>query len=205
MQKSGEFKYLEEQAINVGAVAARVVPADRIVVEDRVVLKCKSGCPSYGTCLKCPPYVPSPGEFRKMLGEYRFAMVVKHQPPAMSGDLAAGLTRVAGSSPLVGTEVKAKLRSYMVEYGNKVLSVMLELETAAFNCGNTFAVALVGGSCRLCEKCNVETGLCRYPSRARIAAEAIGVNMMKTAENAGMSLSFHPGKPPEPMAILLID
>jgi predicted metal-binding protein len=198
MQKSGEFKYLEEQAINVGAVAARVVPADRIVVEDRVVLKCKSGCPSYGTCLKCPPYVPSPGEFRKMLGEYHFALIVKHKPPVMPDDLMAGLSSGRTGMP-------PKLRSYMAEYGNKVLAIMLELEKAAFNNGNTFAVALVGGSCRLCEKCDVETGLCRYPTRARIAAEAMGVNVIKTAENAGMSIGFFPGTPPEPMAILLID
>ncbi|WP_394298159.1 DUF2284 domain-containing protein [Methanosarcina barkeri] len=37
---------------------------------------------------------------------------------------------------------------------------MLELEKVAFNEGFKFAVAFVNGSCRLCEKCNVEKGIC---------------------------------------------
>jgi len=48
--------------------------------------------------------------------------------------------------------------------------------------------------------------VCRHPFEARVAAEAVGVNVVKTAENAGMAVKFSMQvKAPEPMAILLID
>ena len=81
---------------------------------------------------------------------------------------------------------------------------MLELEKAAFNEGYTFAVAFVNGSCRLCEKCNLENGICLHPNMARIPEHAVGINMKKTTE-AGMALKFPIKGNPEPMALLLID
>jgi len=50
----------------------------------------------------------------------------------------------------------------------EILQVMLELEKTAFNAGYTFALAFVGGSCRLCETCNVKSGICIHPTQARI-------------------------------------
>lgn len=82
---------------------------------------------------------------------------------------------------------------------------MLELEKTAFNAGYTFAIAFVNGSCRLCEKCNVEKGICIHPNMARIPEHAVGINMKKTAEEAGMALKFPIEGNPEPMAVLLID
>ena len=46
-----------------------------IFVEKRVVLKCR-GCIGYGKKLTCPPHVPSVDEFREILKEYRYAMLV---------------------------------------------------------------------------------------------------------------------------------
>ena len=82
---------------------------------------------------------------------------------------------------------------------------MLELEKAAFNAGYTFAVAFVNGSCRLCEKCNVEKGICIRSNMARIPEHAVGINMKKTAAESDMGIKFPIKGQPEPMAILLID
>nr|WP_269446010.1 DUF2284 domain-containing protein [Methanocella paludicola] len=170
------------------------MPAEQVVVEDRVRLKCRVGCPSYGTNLKCPPFVPTPDEFRQALKEYGFAMVLKHKPPAMP------------ETPGTAEERLAALRTQYREYYRTTLAIMLELEKVAFGRGYTFATAFVGGSCHLYEKCNVEKGMCLSPAMARIAAEAVGVNVMKTAKNAGMAVKFPPeAKSPEPMALLLID
>jgi predicted metal-binding protein len=40
---------------------------------------------------------------------------------------------------------------------------------------------------------------------ARISEHAVGVNMKKTAEEAGMAIKFPVSRNPMPMALLLID
>ncbi|MDD1724101.1 MAG: DUF2284 domain-containing protein, partial [Methanospirillum sp.] len=38
--------------------------------------------------------------------------------------------------------------------------------------------------------CNVDWGVCRFPTRARFSAESVGVNVVKTVEQAGMQIRF---------------
>lgn len=186
MQRSGDQKFLEEAALRLGAAEAKVIPAKDVIVENRVALKCRVGCPSYGTKLNCPPNVPAPEEFRKILCEYHSALVVKLAPPSLS-------------------ELKASSLASYKDYYKKSLSVMLELERAAFNEGFTFSTAFFCGTCMLCDQCNIEKGACLNPTMARIAAEAVGINVIKTAEKAGMEVKFPVEQIPGPMAILLID
>ena len=60
-----KFEFLREMALKHGAVDAKIISADKVVVEDRIVLKCKVGCPNYGKTLACPPYTPTAKEFAK--------------------------------------------------------------------------------------------------------------------------------------------
>ncbi len=76
------------------------------------------------------------------------------------------------------------------EGNNERLNTMLELERQPFNEGYTFALAFVNGSCRLCETCNTKGGICLHPTRARIPEQAVGINLIKTAERAGITISF---------------
>ncbi len=202
MSKQEDFKFLEEAALSLGAAGARIIPADQVVVEDRVRLRCMVGCPSYGNNLKCPPFVPTPAEFRGILREYHFAMVVRHTAPALPAEVK-GL-RV--DDPEEAKRLKAKMWPEYNAYYQQTLGIMLDLEKAAFARGYVFALAFFAGSCSLCEKCNVEKGACRHPLTARIAAEAVGVNVVRTAENAGMPVKFSMEvKAAGPMALLLID
>ena len=82
---------------------------------------------------------------------------------------------------------------------------MLELEKTAFNEGYIFALGFTSGSCALCEECNVKGGTCIYPSIARYPEHAVGVNIKKTVEKAGMNLFFPFQNKPEPIVLLLID
>jgi predicted metal-binding protein len=202
MKILNDYVFLEKAAVELGAGSAKVIPAGQVVVEDRVRLKCRVGCPAYGTNLKCPPYVPTPDEFRKLLNDYGFAMVVKHRPSPMPEDLIGSKNETLGTT----NERLSGFRLQLLENYRKRLTIMLELEKAAFGNGYTFATAFVNGFCPLCEKCNVEKGICLNPTIARISAEAVGVNLEKTAENAEMVVKFSLAvKSPEPMAILLID
>jgi predicted metal-binding protein len=72
-----KYEFLVKLALDNGAADAKIIPTDKVIVEDRVVLKCKVGCKHYGKTLACPPYTPSAEEFRKIVSEYSYAMFMK--------------------------------------------------------------------------------------------------------------------------------
>lgn len=202
------FEYLAEKAKELGAIDARVIPVEKICVENRVALKCRVGCVGYGKKLTCPPHVPTVDEFRNILREYNHALLVKFKSPAAADEEVARSPYRTWLDPAQPAEVREKASRFWTEYfdySKTILIVMLELEKMAFNNGNTFALAFVNGSCRLCEKCNPESGVCVHPSIARIPEHAVGINMKRTAQEAGMPITFPISGNPEPMALLLID
>ena len=208
LKEPENFTFLSDKAKELGAAGAKVIPASDIVVENRVPLKCRAGCKSYGTKLTCPPYVPKPDEFRKILSEYRYALLVKFISPAVAEpDVICSPYRY-WLDPEAPADKKAKAAQFWKEHfeGTGTFApMMLELERTAFNAGNPFALAFINGSCRLCETCNVKAGICVHPTQARIPEHAVGVNMVKTAEKAGMPIRFPVEGHPELMALLLID
>jgi predicted metal-binding protein len=207
-KKTVEFLFLVTAAKNLGAADAKVIPAAEVVVENRVPLKCRTGCIAYGKKLTCPPYVPSPDEFRKILSEYRSALLVKFISPAVADpDVICSIYRywLDPEAPAGKKEQATRFWNDHFNGTGAFAPLMLELERTAFNAGYPLALALVNGSCRLCETCNVKAGICIHPTRARIPEHAVGVNMVKTAEKAGMPIRFPCVGHPELMALLLID
>jgi len=202
------FVFLEKAAKDLGAIDAKAISASQVFVENRVPLKCKAGCIGYGKKLTCPPFVPSADEFRKILSEYSYVLLVKFSSPAIAEqDIICSIYKY-WLDPDAPPEKKGKADTFWKEYlgeNNRILRAMLELEKTAFNAGFTLALALVNGSCRLCENCNVKNGVCVHPTMARIPEHAVGVNMKKTAEVAGMAIKFPVSENPTPMALLLID
>lgn len=213
MERVDNCNDLEKIALKMGCLEVKVIPVDKVVVEDRVRLKCMVGCPHYGQGLRCPPYTPSIDEFRKMIRDYSFAMVVKVKPQKIPDEVIAKYKLGKDKKEL------AKLRDQYEDADKTSLSVwsdfagyykeslmdLLDLESAAFSLGYTFATVFFAGRCMLCEKCNVKEGICRNPIISRFSAEAMGINLLKTAKNAGMNLKFDPDSTPTPMAILLVD
>lgn len=203
-----EFAFLQKYALELGADEAKVIPASLISVENRVTMKCRTGCISYGKKLTCPPYVPSPDEFRKILSEYKSALLVKFISPAMAEpDVICSIYRY-WLDPKAPEDKKQKAEAFWNDHFNGTQSfspIMLELERAAFNAGYTLALSFMNGSCRLCATCNVKEGICLHPTQARITEHAVGINMIKTAESAGMPITFPVNGHPELMALLLIE
>jgi len=208
VKNSNEFDFLRTLALDLGAAEARVIPAEDIVVENRVVLKCRFGCDDYGKKLTCPPFIPKPDEFRKMLKDYKHALIVKFKSPAKAdGEVSKSLLRSQYDSTM-SKELREKASKFWSEWkGDKkrILLAVLELERAAFIKGYTFAVGFTSGSCGLCENCNVQAGICLHPTMARCPEHAVGINMKKTAEKAGIPITFPIKEKPEPTALILID
>lgn len=160
-------------ALSRGALTSRVISARRVVVDPRVRLKCQVPlCPHYGHNLVCPPAVPSPAEFKEILRRYRAAVVV-----VVSG-------RLSGSH-----EDRLKQSDHLAL---ELHGLVASLEARAVELGFPLACGLAGGHCRLCATCVGQRSgkMCPRPFQPRPSAEALGVDVMRTALRAGIKLSF---------------
>lgn len=206
--KTEDLLFLEIKALELGAITAKILPAEDVVVEHRIPLKCRTGCVGYGKKLTCPPYVPTVDEFKKIIGEFSFTLIIQFRSPALLEPEVAHASYRTWLDPCTPDDIHQKADIFWKDYfahSREIHSMMLELERTAYLAGYPNALALVNGSCRLCDTCNIKEGICRFPSQARIPEHAVGINMQKTAKNAGISLSFPAQGHPTPMAILLIE
>jgi predicted metal-binding protein len=205
--KVKSFDFLKKQALESGAVAAKIIPVEKIVIEDRIVFKCTLGCEKYGKTLACPPYAPSPSEFRKIVGEYHCALFMKFKTHVEAdAELRTCLTKT--NDLTIPREMKVRVENFWAAWNEemkKLRAIVIMLEKAAAAKGFLLAAGLVSGSCQVCEKCNVEEGICVHPEKRRFSEEAVGVNVKATAEKAGVKFTLPFRKSPETFALLLID
>jgi predicted metal-binding protein len=203
-----KFEFLRKLALEGGALEAQIVPASMIVVEDRVVLKCRIGCTHYGQTLACPPYTPSAAEFRKIVSEYGYALLIKFASSAEADHEVLRNLSKAESDVSIPEAIREKVRAFWAAWKadrRVALETLVSLEKAALKEGFPLAVSFVSGFCQLCEKCNTGTRICVHPELARWSTEAIGVNVQKTAKNAGIDVTFQIKKNPVSFGLLLID
>jgi len=201
-------KFLESQAVAEGAVESRIIPAEGIIVENRGTFKCKSGCPYHGTSLVCPPHSPRPDEFREIIKDYSRALLVRFQTSATAGDEISSSLLMMTSDPDISSDQKKDVMAFFSGFGydcKKFHHAMLNLEKSAFIAGYPFAVALMPGPCVLCDTCSGLTGSCAHPTKRRYPADALGVNLLKTARLSGMEIRFPFHKSPSSFGILLIE
>jgi predicted metal-binding protein len=181
---------LKKFAMDLGAADARIISTNDVVVENRVVLKCKYWCSQYGMNWSCPPRVPSVEEFRSILKEYEYAMVARFQS---SAEVSAKAADLLTSREALGVRRGMKdLENFYGVWGEdkrKANAALLKLEKFAFTKGFPFALGLRAGSCNLCPKCDV-TKPCVHPEMLRFSPESVGVNLIKTLKNAEMSLNI---------------
>jgi predicted metal-binding protein len=180
-----EFDELLEIALKNGATAARILPVHRVVLDERVRLKCEvPRCSSYGQYLTCPPHVMSMEDFSRILARFEWSMLVQVAARGIDSTDKGG----AGINTRILEEVDAVHRPFQL----KLLKVVEMVEAAAFKRGLRYAAGLVGGSCVLCEACveDKTSDACRYPFRARPAMEAVGIDVYKTAEAAGLPIQL---------------
>jgi predicted metal-binding protein len=177
-------------------VEARVLAPGQVVTAEWVRMKCRYGCPDYGTNLLCPPFTPTPAETRRLLDEYAATLLLRL-------DCASGADSQEQSRRLSG--------------------IAIALERRLFFDGFYKAFALTaGGYCSLCESCvlhgvhelsgpydvarahDVDGAhdvararaagvVCRYPERARPPVTASGIDIFATSANAGWPLDVVAG------------
>jgi len=156
----GGIDGLLEIAIRMGASDAKAIRSEDIVVRDWVRLKCMFGCDGYGKRLTCPPYSPSPDELRKILKEYRWAILFKFEKDIV------------------------KEHCDLIKHQRDLHTFVVRMEKEAFLRGFYSAFGFGAGACPNCDKdCNL--GGCIHPDLARPSMEGCGVDVFATVEKAG--------------------
>jgi len=202
-----KLDFLKDLALELGAAEAKIIPADEIVVENRVVLKCRVGCKEFEKTLMCPPYAPSVDEFRKSLSEYSYALVFKLKSQAEATAEVAKLLSKNENDPSLTEEMKEKIQDFWASWKaekKELVKKICALEKAAMNRGYTLALGFTTGSCMICDECNLEEKICTHPTEARYSAQAVGINVLQTLENAGMPIPVPFNKNPESFGLVLI-
>jgi predicted metal-binding protein len=207
MTNINQFNFLKDLALQLGASEAKIIPTKNIIVENRVVLKCKIGCNNYGKTLMCPPYAPNIDDFRKTLTEYNYALVLKIKSQATATPETAQLLSKNQNDPTLTEDQKQKITQFWNSWNNErkqVLEKLRKIEKAAMNNGYPLALAFTTGTCILCDKCNTEQKICKHPTEARCSAQAVGINIMQTLQNAGIPMTYPFQKNPESFGLVLI-
>lgn len=181
-----KLEELLEVALKAGATEARLMDVKDVVVDERVQFKCFiPRCNAYGNCLTCPPHTPSVDAFRKVLSNYQKAVIVQLETDRNSLDKSESQT-------LADLNLVNGIYKELLPYKFKLHDVIEAVERAAFKLGFVFAAGLGAGRCNLCgDQCpGILDGQCRHPFRARPAVEAMGIDIVQTLGNAGLSVEF---------------
>jgi predicted metal-binding protein len=198
-----DLERLCESAKRLGASGAASMSSHGVIIDLRVRLKCMVPlCASYGRNLQCPPNVMSVEEFSKVVSKFGHVVVVQYPIPMDTKFIEQNFK---------GQELESVRSSdaYMERVSKserEFVDLLCQLEKEALNMGYRFATALSGGACRLCDECVGLSGeACRHPFKSRPAMEAMGIDVVKTALNAGLKFEMPAKDHPVWTGLLLVD
>ncbi len=191
-------------AEDLGADRAAPLPAVAVVVDERVNLKCRVPlCSGYGHNLMCPPAVMPAAETRAILGRYSDTLVVQLDIPLTQSSVDE---QFEGRTYAEARSDAGELEG-LRESQSRFARLMTDLERTAFKLGYRYAAAFSGGECVLCDECVGQASgePCRHPFEARPSMEAVGLDVVATAEAAGLHVELPAVDHPAWTGLLLID
>ncbi len=170
-----------------GADEAKIVPAQDIPQDPRVILKCSHPkCPAYGRSGSCPPHVT--GDFQRakeFLAAYEWAIVYRVNLPREGLRFLTSPSRIEALRNKEAFHASGSMQRYVYGIGDLV-------ERAAFYDGHYFVVNCHFGPC-LSEYCEgfkdcqeIKVGNCRFPFRAKPSVEqTFAIDFLKLAAQLG--------------------
>jgi len=187
--KREDFEKYREMAIELGASDAKVIPAEKVYVDNRVRAKCTvPKCPKYGVSAHCPPHTLKADEIRDIVQGYGYALLVKMEID--SSVIAAKDPDEDEGGVSVGRK-KASLE--LLGHYRKLTDIVTQVESQAFYDGYYLSVAFSAGSCHAVF-CNNQDCLvlknepCRHPLRSRPSMEASSMNVYRMVAEAGWNI-----------------
>ena len=165
------------EALHKGAADAVVVSPSKVCTAAWVRLRCQYGCSEYGQCLTCPPHSPTPEMTRRVLDEYRSAILLHGADWASLREIARDLER------------KIFLDGYYKAF--------------ALVCGPCW----ICKNCALGHLKQGKPVACRHPDLARPSMEAAGIDVYATAHAAGLPIEVvrSEGCPQDYYALVLVE
>ena len=82
-----ELSFFCKRALKLGAKDCKVIDASTVKTAAWVRYKCQYGCDGFGGCLTCPPYSSTPEETKKILSDYKKAILL-HCPRGAKTDIS---------------------------------------------------------------------------------------------------------------------
>jgi predicted metal-binding protein len=147
-----------DKARERGAADAVVISPSKVFTAAWVRLRCQFGCSEYGQCLTCPPHSPTPETTRRVLDEYRAAILLHGLDWASIREIGRSL------------EQEIFLDGYY-----KAFSLL---------CGPCWECK----NCALGLMKHGKPVACRHPELARPSMEAAGIDVFATARAAGLPI-----------------
>lgn len=211
------IKLLKEKAKELGANEAILIPATSIVVENKTILKCIFGCNGWGSRV-CPPFIPTVNEFREMLKEYQWALLVDWKSDnILSREISENFVKYGISSPEnieKKEEYKSVMKTVIKERKEKIQPGSLELEKLAWTLGYNTSLATFPGMCTWCANneysevsCARTENECHHPTIRRPCLMGLGIRLDKTLEKLNIPLPKFPidSSIPKQYTLILID
>jgi predicted metal-binding protein len=158
MNTTQQIKAFCQEARRMGALDAVVISPGKVVTATWVRLRCQFGCSEYGQCATCPPYSPTPETTRRMLDEYRTAIL-------LHGSATDPLRKIARA-----LESAIFLAGYYKAF--------------AFLCGPCWLCK----ACPAIGAKRGRAAECRHTDLARPSMEAAGIDVFATARAAGLPI-----------------
>lgn len=160
------LEYVNKQGYNI---KGKMTQAQDIIFEERVKMNCFY-CGKYNKAWRCPPRLPDI-DMKKMLLEYEFVAFIYISMCLEGQDYLR-----------IRTDSSVQLHR-----------ALLECERWLYKHNNSMALSFIGGSCKLCKNGCAPNG-CANPYESRAPVEALGVNVIRSAEKAGIKVTFPPEK-----------
>lgn len=170
-----DLEKYRKRAIELGVSDAKIISADQVVIDERVVAKCTyPRCSGYGTSVNCPPHAMKPDQIRKVVNNFHYGIFMKIDVPP--GDIA-------------GKEARSK--NLTAPYRKKLAEVTAKIESEAFYDGYYLAVGFGNGACKglFCRDTDcialVPGKSCPHRLKARSPMEAVGMDVFAMAAKVG--------------------
>lgn len=172
-----DLERYREKTLALGATKAKIVKAEEIPVDERIVLKCRiPRCFGYGASVNCPPHTLKPSELREILKGYEWAVFFIKEIPS----------EVIARDKAMNKDREAAFQS--------IFHIVNEVESMAFYDGHYLSFGFAAGSCRnaFCgqyESCQALDGKqCRIALKSRPSMEAVGIDVYKMVTMASWDI-----------------
>ena len=165
MDRKNDLYMQLKKACEQNGVAYQPIDIAKCIFEERIHLKCLY-CEKYGNNWRCPPRIPNL-DYKKIISEFdNIAIIYNYY-----------------------TITQTNKDTVRYDSTNHLHKALLSLEKILFDNGNPTALSFIGGSCKLCKNGCDETH-CNNPATSRIPVEAIGINVIKTAQAYGIEVKW---------------